>query len=136
MTPRPSPNAVNTQLLRALGVTATGITAADIELRPGLYPLVTYSQVVCTVSLPKSGELREELHRYRLVPEATPAFDLDALCNQAREAVAGAVNDAWLTHRTAIRESFTHSFREAIERGFMHARQTGQTLTLQVRGIQ
>lgn len=116
MTAHPSPNAVNTQLLRVLGIPATDITAADIELRPGLYPLVTYSQVVRTLRPPTNGELREELHRYRLVPEAQPTFNLDAMCEQAREAVAKTAYDAWLTHLAAIKEDFEPLRKKANER--------------------
>ncbi len=124
MTAHPSPNAVNTQLLRVLGIPATDITAADIELRPGLYPLVTYSQVVRTLRLPTNGELREELHRYRLVPEAQPTFNLDAMCEQARE-------DAWLTHLVAIKEDFEPLRRKAGER---FLQRVGDVLTLQAGG--
>ncbi|WP_312130886.1 hypothetical protein [Diaphorobacter nitroreducens] len=131
MTAHPSPNAVNTQLLRVLGITATDITAADIELRPGLYPLVTYSQVVRTLRLPTNGELREELHRYRLVPEAQPTFNLDAMCEQAREAVAKTAYDAWLTHLAAIKEDFEPLRRKAGERLLQRA---GDVLTLQAGG--
>lgn len=131
MSARPSPNAVNTQLLRVLGIPATDITAADIELRPGLYPLVTYSQVVRTLRLPTSGELSEELHRYRLVPEAPPTFNLDAMCEQAREAVAKTAYDAWLTHLAAIKEDFEPLRRKAGERLLQRV---GDVLTLQAGG--
>ena len=131
MTAHPSPNAVNTQLLRVLGIHATDITAADIELRPGLYPLVTYSQVVRTLRPPTNGELREELHRYRLVPEAQPTFNLDAMCEQAREAVAKTAYDAWLTHLAAIKEDFEPLRRKAGERLLQRV---GDVLTLQAGG--
>ena len=131
MTAHPSPNAVNTQLLRVLGILATDITAADIELRPGLYPLVTYSQVVRTLRPPTNGELREELHRYRLVPEAQPTFNLDAMCEQAREAVEKTAYDAWLTHLVAIKEDFEPLRRKAGERLLQRV---GDVLTLQAGG--
>lgn len=84
--------ATNKAVLKALGITQPHITALQLHMQPTELPRVTLDCLIDARAM-----LHEVLHfdlvlREEATPRAAPAFDLDALCAQARTRLAGEVH--------------------------------------------
>lgn len=101
--------ATNKAVLKALGITQPNIAALRISMRPNELPLVTMACVI------DASAMRHEVLQFDLVlreeatPAPRPAFDLDALCAQARTRLAGEVQ-----HSASMAQAAHHKESAAI----------------------
>lgn len=101
--------ATNKAVLKALGITQPHITALQLHMQPTELPRVTLDCLIDARAM-----LHEVLHfdlvlREDATPAPRPAFDLDALCAQARTRLAGEVH-----HSASMAQAAHHKESAAI----------------------
>lgn len=122
----------NVQILRALGITQQNVLAADLCLRPGQLPRF---MVDCLVD---PDTMLHEVLSFDLVPRPAdpkphPAFDLDALCAQARTRLAGEV-DFHATTTLTIYKRETVAIRSRLDKAIeAHKKASSKALASQRR---
>lgn len=100
---------VNTQLLRVLGITQKNTTGVDITVRPSEFPRVTIDCLIDARTMLHEVSHFDLVLREEATPAPRPAFDLDALCAQARTRLTADVQ-----HSASMAQAAHHKESAAI----------------------
>lgn len=85
-------SATNEAVLKALGITQPHITALHLYMQPTEQPRVTLDCLIDARAMLHEVSHFDLVLREEATPALRPAFDLDALCAQARTRLAGEVH--------------------------------------------
>lgn len=101
--------ATNQALLKALGITQPHITALQLHMQPTELPRVTLDCLIDARAMLHEVSHFDLVLRDEATPAPRPAFDLDALCAQARTRLAAEVH-----HSASMAQAAHHKESAAI----------------------